>query len=138
MPSLLTTPFTSEEDALLEQKQSELGFAWQEIAVFFVGRTYINVKNRWLFLSRQRSRRSVPVPDAKPRPLIPVPIFTPPAPPTPPAQAETPVVARVVDPMPDTIPWSDQERFSDEDDDGRLYPESTDLSTDYLCVNFVL
>jgi hypothetical protein len=124
-PSVVTTPFTPEEDALLCAKYKIYGPKWKEIAPFFKGRTYITVKNRWLFLDRHHTAASLGrsiTADRNTQSNLPLPVIS------------CPAISRAA---PDPIPWSDEEHFSDEDGDGVLFPESTDLSTDYLCVSFI-
>jgi hypothetical protein len=45
--SLVTNPWTPEEDALLSSKVRELGPRWSRVSPFFPGRSNSNVKNRW-------------------------------------------------------------------------------------------
>lgn len=47
MPGIKNTPWTPDEDQLLEEKFAVLGPQWSRIAKFFPNRTDINVKNRW-------------------------------------------------------------------------------------------
>jgi hypothetical protein len=60
------SPWTPEEDALLEQKFKEIGPKWARIATFFTDRTDVNCKNRWNTLQRripkaQQRRRGRPI-----------------------------------------------------------------------------
>jgi hypothetical protein len=129
MPSLVNTPFSEEEDATLQDKYKELGPHWKQIASFFVGRTDITLKNRWLFLNRRMLRQKTDsrVPAVGPRgAIIPKPL-------------PIPTIPRLIPKMKDQqeIPWSEEEKFSDEDDDGKLFPEATDLTSDYLMRGFL-
>jgi len=56
-PRVNTSPWSKEEDFLLETKFKEMGARWKAIAKFFSQRTDINVKNRWLKLERHRRKR---------------------------------------------------------------------------------
>jgi hypothetical protein len=55
-PSLNTEPWTSDQDALLLQKQTELGNKWVKIAHFFPNRTDAMVKNRFGQLQRKAKK----------------------------------------------------------------------------------
>lgn len=55
-PTLRNDPWTSEEDALLEQKHNELGAKWNKIAKFFVNRGNNALRNRAMILVRRRTR----------------------------------------------------------------------------------
>ncbi|OHS98441.1 Myb-like DNA-binding domain containing protein [Tritrichomonas foetus] len=62
-PSVSKTPWTADEDELLQQKYKELGSQWSIIAKFFPNRTDVNLKNRWVVLTshtvqEKRVRRS--------------------------------------------------------------------------------
>jgi hypothetical protein len=46
-PAISTRPWSEEEEALLTEKVAELGQKWSQIAVFFDGRSDVNLKNRW-------------------------------------------------------------------------------------------
>ena len=50
-------PWTSEEDALLYEKQKEYGPKWKRISTFFEKRTDVHVKNRWRLLQRAEMRK---------------------------------------------------------------------------------
>jgi hypothetical protein len=52
-PEVGNGPWSPDEEILLIQKHEELGAAWKHIASFFVGRTDINVKSRWLLMQRR-------------------------------------------------------------------------------------
>ncbi|RYG68311.1 hypothetical protein EON64_05460 [archaeon] len=52
-PTIKTTPFTPEEDAIILRMQTEKGNKWAEIARSVPGRTENYVKNRFLTLQRQ-------------------------------------------------------------------------------------
>jgi hypothetical protein len=65
-PTLNSSPWTPEEDALLEQKFKEIGPKWARIATFFTGRTDMNCKNRCNTIQRripkaQQQRRGRPI-----------------------------------------------------------------------------
>jgi hypothetical protein len=49
---LNSSPWSQEEDILLEQKYQELGPKWAQIAAFSTGRTDVNCKNRWHSLQK--------------------------------------------------------------------------------------
>jgi hypothetical protein len=129
MPSLVSAPFSEEEDATLQSKYKELGPRWKQIASSFVGRTDITLKNRWLFLNRRmlRQKREGCLAPARSRP------------PVTPNPLPVPTIPRFMPKIEDEkeIPWSEHEKFSDEDEDGKLFPEATDLTTDYLVRGFL-
>jgi hypothetical protein len=61
LSSLLITPWTPEEDALLRRKYAELGPKWVEISRTFRGRSGNDVKNRWnRHISKSGSRCLLP------------------------------------------------------------------------------
>jgi hypothetical protein len=47
-PALVNEPWTSTEDALLEEKYKELGCQWHLISAFFPNRSKNQIKNHWL------------------------------------------------------------------------------------------
>ena len=49
-PKVSTGPWTEAEDQLLNEKYSEYGSQWARISKFFMNRTDITVKNRWISL----------------------------------------------------------------------------------------
>jgi hypothetical protein len=51
-PGVNNDPWTPDEDNLLKSKYDELGPRWAVLRQFFPGRTYLNIKNRFSFLSR--------------------------------------------------------------------------------------
>ena len=57
-PMIKNTPWSADEDKLLEKKFEEFGPKWVKIAKFFPMRTDIHIKNRWLVLSRKKSREA--------------------------------------------------------------------------------
>ena len=57
-PNLNNSPWSEDEDRLLEEKFAEFGSKWTVIAKFFNGRTNTNVKNRYLALCRGGLLRS--------------------------------------------------------------------------------
>ncbi|OHT15658.1 Myb-like DNA-binding domain containing protein [Tritrichomonas foetus] len=58
-PMIRKTPWSTEEDELLERKVNEIGPKWVKIAKFFPMRTDIHIKNRWLVLSRKKTREAL-------------------------------------------------------------------------------
>lgn len=58
-PMICKSPWSSDEDELLERKVKEIGPKWVKIAKFFPMRTDIQLKNRWLVLSRKKSREAL-------------------------------------------------------------------------------
>ena len=56
-PDVENSPWTSEEDALLQEKYTEIGSKWRLLAKFFPHRTDVNVKNRWRLLQRAAQRQ---------------------------------------------------------------------------------
>lgn len=58
-PNVSKSPWTPEEDALLEQKYSELGPKWVNISKFFVNRTDTMLKNRFLVLTRRANKQGI-------------------------------------------------------------------------------
>ena len=56
-PKVNTSAWTIEEDNLLYSKYNEFGAKWKQIAKYFIQRTDINVKNRFLKLERHRKKK---------------------------------------------------------------------------------
>ena len=56
-PNVCRDPWTPEEDNLLVQKFKELGSQWSTISKFFKNRTDVNVKNRWVVISKQSKQQ---------------------------------------------------------------------------------
>jgi hypothetical protein len=56
-PELNKEPWTVEEDELLREKFAQHGSHWSFMKPFFVKRTCISLKNRWLMLSRRDDQR---------------------------------------------------------------------------------
>jgi hypothetical protein len=54
-PNLNNVKWTYEEDILLEEKVKEIGHQWKKISEFFVGRSAVNLKNRFISISHQRA-----------------------------------------------------------------------------------
>jgi hypothetical protein len=59
-PRLSSTPWTQEEDELLEKKMEELGRRWPVIASSFSNRSRNQIKNRWFARARQMERKYSP------------------------------------------------------------------------------
>jgi hypothetical protein len=57
-PVIETSPWSAEEDALLEEEYRKVGPKWSQIALMFRGRTEVNLKNRWTRLNRQRRKQA--------------------------------------------------------------------------------
>jgi hypothetical protein len=57
-PNLTSMPWTSEEEALLIRKHSELGSQWQVMVRWFPNRSKNQIKNHWLALERRIQRES--------------------------------------------------------------------------------
>lgn len=55
-PSLISTPWTAEEDYLLMKKYQELGSHWCAIASYFSSRSTNSVKNRFIILNRRQNK----------------------------------------------------------------------------------
>lgn len=56
-PSVKKSPWTPEEDDLLEKLYLKYGPKWVKIAQLIEGRTDINLKNRYLLLQRHKKRK---------------------------------------------------------------------------------
>ena len=54
-PGLNKSPWTPEEDELLKRQYEELGPRWAVLRSFFPGRTDLNIKNRFGYLTRNRA-----------------------------------------------------------------------------------
>lgn len=68
-PDLTAGPWTPDEDEMLKREHSNLGPKWAAIALFLPGRSEIQVKNRWLKLTRHpRRRRQRTAPTIRPEP----------------------------------------------------------------------
>ena len=50
------SPWTSQEDAILEKMHVEIGPKWSIIAQSLPGRTDVNIKNRWALLCRKQNK----------------------------------------------------------------------------------
>jgi hypothetical protein len=57
-PAVGNGPWTPEEEQLLFLKYNEIGPLWRRIALFFTGRTDINVKSRWNLIQRRMKRQA--------------------------------------------------------------------------------
>jgi hypothetical protein len=57
-PSIAKVPWTSTEEALLEQKFREYGTKWQTIASFFPSRSKNHIKNHWLTKQRRLKKKT--------------------------------------------------------------------------------
>jgi hypothetical protein len=55
-PGLHHGEWTHEEDELLRAKHKEYGAKWHKISAFFVNRSDIGLRNRWLILARHKAR----------------------------------------------------------------------------------
>ena len=51
-PSIIKGNWTEEEDALILQRQKEMGNKWSKISKMLLGRTETAVKSRWIALDR--------------------------------------------------------------------------------------
>lgn len=56
-PSLISAPWTPEEDLFLLQKRKDLGLNWQNISVFFPQRSKNSIKNRYSILIRRQTKK---------------------------------------------------------------------------------
>lgn len=54
-PDINNEPWTQEEDELLKKQYEEMGPRWAVMRTFFPGRTDLNIKNRFGFLTRNRA-----------------------------------------------------------------------------------
>ena len=57
-PSLISTPWSPEEDIFLLQKRQDLGLHWQNIATFFPTRSKNSIKNRYSILMRRQNKKN--------------------------------------------------------------------------------
>ncbi|OHS99573.1 Myb-like DNA-binding domain containing protein [Tritrichomonas foetus] len=57
-PDLTHVKWTPEEDKLLMEKVSIYGNKWNNLLVFFKGRTDINLRNRWMLLKRRAEKHA--------------------------------------------------------------------------------
>ena len=57
-PKLVQNEWTEYEDALIVQKQKELGPRWNAIARFFNGRSGNSVRNRYLMIMRHQEKKA--------------------------------------------------------------------------------
>jgi hypothetical protein len=78
-PDLRRGDWTLEEDRLLELKHQECGAKWNKIGRFFVNRSDISLRNRWMILARRQAKEEGP-PELKrhiPAPPVVLPIMAP-------------------------------------------------------------
>jgi hypothetical protein len=59
-PVIDIAPWSSQEDALLEDEYNRMGPKWSQISAQFPGRTEVNLKNRWTRLHRPRDKPAEP------------------------------------------------------------------------------
>ena len=64
-PTISKSPWTPEEDRLLQQKHQELGPKWVNICKFFPNRTDTMLKNRFLVLTRRAAKLALKGGDKK-------------------------------------------------------------------------
>lgn len=57
-PGISNGPWTVEEDALLREKVESVGCHWAKMVKHFPGRSHVNLKNRWNFLSHRNQKVS--------------------------------------------------------------------------------
>jgi hypothetical protein len=79
-PDLRQGGWTPQEDELLEAKHRDYGAKWNKIARFFVNRSDISLRNRWMVLDRHHAKEtplSPPVRQALPAPELPLPVVLP-------------------------------------------------------------
>lgn len=57
-PEAASSPWTPEEDALLNELFDQLGPKWSKIMNFFVNKNRISVKNRWNYLVRNSNKKA--------------------------------------------------------------------------------
>jgi hypothetical protein len=79
-PDLRRDGWTAQEDELLEAKHRDYGAKWNKIARFFVNRSDISLRNRWMMLARHHAKEtplSPPVRQALPAPELPLPVVLP-------------------------------------------------------------
>lgn len=118
-PEVTNAPFTPEEDSLLILKYAELGSKWKLMATFFKGRTDIAIKNRWLLLNRREQRKKSFVEAGKQQAIT--------------DSAPALEVEPEKKDIEGEIEWN--EETSGHRDEGDV-AFSTDLTTDYFCLNF--
>jgi hypothetical protein len=79
-PDLRRGDWTDQEDQLLEAKHQEFGAKWNKIARYFVNRSDISLRNRWMMLDRHRGKEMSAVPYTRqplPAPELPLPVVLP-------------------------------------------------------------
>jgi hypothetical protein len=79
-PDLRRGSWTAQEDELLETKHQEYGAKWNKIARFFVNRSDISLRNRWMVLARHHAKEPAavePVRQPLPAPQLPLPVVLP-------------------------------------------------------------
>lgn len=57
-PDVATSPWTAEDDRILEEKYREFGGKWTKIKEFLPNKTAINIKNRYSLLKRKKMKRN--------------------------------------------------------------------------------
>jgi hypothetical protein len=57
-PEIRKDPFTSEEDEIIQLKVAEFGLKWHKIAKFLHKRSENSIRNRWMVISRMKSKHS--------------------------------------------------------------------------------
>ena len=69
-PGIDSSPWTHDEDAILEKMVRQLGPKWSIIRDSLPGRTDVNIKNRYALIQRRSMRQGI-TPDASSKPIAP-------------------------------------------------------------------
>jgi hypothetical protein len=64
-PELRRSPWTAEEDLLLQAKVAEYGAGWHKISTFFVNRSPLSLRNRWQQFERRLAKGDIEIEAAK-------------------------------------------------------------------------
>lgn len=60
-PNVATSPWTPDDDRILEEKYNEYGGKWTKIKEFLPNKTTVNIKNRYSLLKRKKLKQNAEI-----------------------------------------------------------------------------